>query len=404
MMKKLLSVFLGITFVIAPLSASALVIPTGRATSGDLAISSGTTTDNTVESNITVSSAAGIASTTVASVTGFAAGQYVMLYQTYGTGAGGYEFQQIRSVSGNSLFFYGTLANTYQATGAQVIKVSEYHNVTLSGGTWTGQSWNGTRGGVLVAFLTGSLSMSGGTISQGGFGGGGGCPQFGCSTANQGDGTGAGAGSASNGANGDGAGGGTTLPNCTGGQGGGGGGNGAAGSGGGGFCSGGSGSGGTAGAAAGSATLSTIVIGGGGGGGACTTASCTGGSGGSGAGVIILISASSTISGGTFTLNGSGGSACSASGGAGGGGGAGGSIRLPARLNLTLGSSITATAGSGGTTNCNGGGGNGATGRIGTVSAVTVSGTTNPTINTSSTDFVYNVDDVATQVNLGSVL
>ena len=73
-MKKLLASFLTLAFFAAPFAANAVVIPTGRAYSGDLNISSGTVTDNSVASNIVATSTTATASTTVASVTGFSAG------------------------------------------------------------------------------------------------------------------------------------------------------------------------------------------------------------------------------------------------------------------------------------------------------------------------------------------
>lgn len=377
----------------APFAANALIIPTGRAYSGDLTISSGTTTDNATESNITVLSSAGIASTTVASVSGFAAGQYVMIYQAQGTGAGSYEFQLIRSVSGTSLFFYGTLANSYQSTGAEVIKVSEYHNVTLTGGTWTAASWNGTTGGVLVAFLTGGLWLNGGTVSApSGFRGGAGTSfsgGIGQSAGNQGEGQSGTGGLDNQGANGMGGGAGhlNGVPQQSGG-------------GGGGYATvGGGSSGGTptasGGNTAGVANLATIFFGGGAGsGGHCCDPSSSA-AGASGGGAIFLVFASSTISSGTFSAN--GGSVGSSDPG----GGAGGSIRLLGRLNATLGSSIITSTGGAGHSDGFATGGSGGSGRIAANSAITVSGTTNPSLDTSSTDYVYNVDNTAVVMNMG---
>lgn len=400
MMKKLLFSF-ALGLALLPISAHAAIIPTGRALSGDLTITSGTVTDNSVDSNIVATSTAGVASTTVSSVTGFAAGQYVMLVQMSGSGVGQYEFQEIRSIVGSSLFFYSPLSFQYDkdsTSTAQVVKVSEYHNVNISGGTWTAANWNGTTGGVLVAFLTGSLNQTGGTIAApSGFAGGGGNQVGVSSNASQGNGT-PGIGGLGTGANGNAGGGGQAGCSDTGG--GGGGGNGAGGSTGG-------ASGcdvpGIGGNTSGNVTLSLLTFGGAGGGGACSyNINCINGGGGNGTGIIYLTSASSTLNAGSFTANGSVGGPCSSgTGGGGGGAGAGGSIRLPVRLNITFGSSVvTATGASGGSTSCISGGGSSGVGRIATVSSAVVSGTTNPTINTSSTDFVYNVDNAATQVAL----
>lgn len=399
-MKKLLSAILGLSLIAAPFFANATVIPTGRAYSGDLTITSGTTTDNSVESNITVATVAGQASTTVASVTGFAAGQYVMLVQVVDSGstAGNYEFQQIRSVVGSSLFFYGTLANNYLSTGAEVIKVSEYHNVTISGGTWTATSWNGTKGGFLVAFLTGSLQVTAGTITApSGFGGGQGFGQNdGQNIGNQGD-SASSTGSHSTSANGTSGGGGQreggSGDNASGGGG-------SYGSGGGGGQTGCCGVAGSPGNTIGPSTLAKIFFGGAGGGGACAVSGpCTSGSGGGSPGDILIFAASTTISGtGSITSTGSNGGTGTV---AGGGAGSGGGIRLANRLNETIGSSlITAVGGTGGADTRTGG--NGGNGRIAGLAGATLNGTANPTIDTSSTDTIYDVDNKAIPITLGS--
>ena len=400
-MKKLLASFLTLAFFAAPFAANAVVIPTGRAYSGDLNISSGTVTDNSVASNIVATSTTATASTTVASVTGFSAGQYVMLYQVTGSGAGQYEFQLVRSVVGNSLFFYNNLSNQYDkdsSSTAEVIKVSEYHNVSISGGTWTAPAWNGSTGGVLVAFLTGQLLQTGGAITApNGFGGGSGYGQgSGISPANQGNSASSTVtGGLSSSANGQAGGGGGTngVP-----------GNGAGG--GGGYGTGGSSGGsvnsapvGAGGNTAGTPTLSLLYFGGSGGGGDCVTAGpCSSGSGATSPGIVFISAASTTISGGSLTSNGQAGGTGTASGG---GASSGGSIRLPDWLSLNVGSNlVTALSASGGGTSP-GGGGSGV-GRIAGVSQASLSGTTNPTIDHSSTDYVYNVDNQATNVSLGS--
>lgn len=400
-MKKILTLALTIGMIVIPIVADALKIPTGRDLSGDLTITSGTTTDNATASNIVALSNSGVASTTVASNAGFAAGQYVMLIQMVGTGAGNFEFQKIQSISGGTLFFYSALTNTYQASGAQVLKVSEYHNVSITGGTWTAASWNGTTGGVLVALLTGGLSVTGtgAVTAPSGFAGGvaTNCTQVGgqrpCAQGNSSTGT----GSNSTSANGMGGGGGQFDNGANVAAGGGGGGYGGSGTTG---NNGGAASvGGTGGGTGGVVTLASLFMGGGGGGGDTNNGGTNAGSGGAGSGIIFISSASTTISGSaSITSNGgAGGSVNNASGG----GGAGGSIRIPVRLNMTIGSGlITASAGAGGATSVAGGGGG--VGRVATVSAASVSGTASPSIDTSSSDFVYNVDNDAIQMSLGS--
>lgn len=399
-LKKLLGGLLLTATLLAPFSAQALSIPEGRATSGDLTIS-GSRTEDSVHSNITTLASAGASAVILSSASGFTAGDYVMITQTFGTGAGLYEFQKIQTISSNTLNLAGTLTNAYQSSGAQVIKVNEYHNVTVaSGGNWNVSGWDGTKGGILVAFLNGGLTLqSGGTITAStvGFSGGAGAPQFGATCGTQGNGT-PGTGSAGSGANGNSGGGGCQgVGNDT--DSGGGGGNSSSGGSG---SANGAGSGGTGGALSGSATMSTSIFFGGAGGGAqCNTGSCGASSGGTGAGIILLVSASTTVSAGTFTAVGGDTGSCPASGGASGGSGAGGSVRLPVRLNITLGSTISAVNGTPGSALCGRTGGTGSTGRVATVSGVTVTGTSNPTIDTSSTDVVTNKDNEAQKMMLG---
>jgi len=126
------------------------------------------------------------------------AGDLIMIYQaqgasitnannaSYGTitslnSAGRYEFQTVRSISGNTITLetYGSacagLTYSYEAGGEpQVIRVPQYRNLTVAGGARIiGQSWDGEQGGVIAMTVSGTLSLSG-TIdaSQIGFRGG----------------------------------------------------------------------------------------------------------------------------------------------------------------------------------------------------------------------------------------
>lgn len=400
-LKKLLTGLLLTAILAIPFSTQAVVIPEGRATSGDLTIS-GSTTENGTKSAITTLANSGDTAVIVSSASGFVAGDYIYIGQMQGTGAGNYEINKIRSISSNTLNLFNPTISAYQSTGAQVIRLAEYHNVTVAnGGTWSASAWNGTTGGVLIALLNGGLTLqTGGTItmSTNGFSGGSGAGQGGASCGTQGTGT-SGTGSAASSANGNGGGAGCQGVGNDADSGGGGGQatagtNGSANS---------AGVGGTGGSISGSASLSTsMAIGGGAGGAQCNTASCSATSGGTGGGIIFIATASTTVTAGTFTNVGGNSSACSASGGASGGSGAGGSIRLPVRLALNLGSTISAIAGTVGTTNCTRSGGSGATGRVATVSGPTVTGTASPTIDTSSTDRVQNKDNEAMTLNLSA--
>lgn len=398
--------------ILAPGFAFAVSIPQGRALSGDLTITSGTTIDNTVESKIVAYSSAGISSSTVSSVSGFAAGQYVMLIQMVATSTSNlpaYEFQKIQSISANTIFFATPLQNQYGSTGAQIIKVSEYGNVTISAGKWTANDWNSTTGtgGVLVAFLTGALLItgSGTTTAPLGFAGGdaSNCTQSGaqrpCFQGNSASST----GSAATAANGMGGGGAQNDNGANVSAGGGGGGNGTVGIVG---NNGGSASvGGSAGAIGGNAMLQNggLLMGGGGGGGDTNNGGVSAGSGGTGSGIVFIVSASTTVSGAigaSILANGTAGASVS---NASGGGGAGGSIRLPVRLSITTGTTnISASGGAGGATTVAGGaGGNG---RIASVSGITVFGNSSPFMSTSSADSVRNLDQESIIIGLGSFI
>ncbi len=402
-LKKLVAGLTVALTLLSPFSAQAVYFPEGRAISGDITITSGTTrTEDSVKSAINTLANSGDTAVTVASATGFSAGDYVFIIQVQGTGAGNYEINKIRSISSNTLNLFNPTISAYQSSKAQAIKINEYHNVTLnSGGKWTASAWNGTTGGVLVAMISDTLTQSTfgtTTVENLGFSGGSGQSNSG-SSANQGDSS-TGTGGVSTGANGMGGGGGGAC--C---------GPGSAGGGGGGYASSGSTPGaggghtaGTGGSSAGGVTNSTLFLGGGGGGGECISASCVGGSGGTSGGIIFLISGNNTtVSSGSVASLGQAGSGCGASGGGGGGGGSGGGIRFLTKNTLALGSGIVvATGGAGGSSGpCGNAGGAGSDGRISTLSSATVTGTASPTINTSSTDIVINKDNEAQKMILG---
>lgn len=393
-LKKLLSSLLLSALLVVPFSAQAVSFPEGRATSGDLTITAGTTrTEDSVKSAITLLTNSGTASTTVASATGFSAGDYILLYQVEGTGAGNYEVAKIGSIgAGGNFQLTENLTYTYQATKAYITKINEYHNVTInSGGSWTASAWNGTTGGILVALLNGTLTQNAfGTTTVVGLGytGGAGGTDQGTQGSTY---TGVGGGSTGNNNTGGGGGNNISSPNSCGGAGGG---HSTAGSAGGApvFCN------STTGGAIGADSIqlaTTTYYGGGGGGGANVSGGA--GSGSAGGGFMLLIAGNSIdVSNGLLTARGSNGG-----GGTGaGGGGGGGSARLMAKNSLALGTSkVFATGGDGGVGTTNGGAGG--DGRIATLNTTTVTGTASPTINTQSTDIIINKDNEAQKMILG---
>jgi len=315
-------------------------------------------------------------------------GDVFALYQARGTGVGQWEINKVASGGGStSIVCSKALQYSYSTTGAnvaQVIKIPQYDEVTLS--NFTVGAWDGEKNG--ITFIVGKTSIGGtGTLTfaggngaasaggsgqtvAGGTGGGfrGGIGRN-ASAGDQGEGS-AGAGSATNSANGNGGGGGITTPSD--GSGGGGGGNGAAGS-----VSTGSTQVAAGGEAVGSVDLVTMVLGGGGGGAYKQQTNPTA-SGGSGAAAIVLISKAIDISSMTL-INLNGGNGGVPSGGAtGGGGGSGGACLVVCQTAVLGTNKITASAGTGG----NSGqydGGNGSVGRIAIHHLGTVTGTTTPT-------------------------
>lgn len=298
----------------------------------------------------------------------FATGQKILIHQTKGTGAGKWERNEIASYTAGTITLSNALTNTY-TSGAQVIVLLEYTNVTVNSGvTWTAKAWNGTVGGILAFLANGTITVTG-TITATGKGFRGGASyEGGHSTAYQGEGI-SGTGSQSTAANGQGGGGGT--PGVGSGYGGGGGGGNAANGETGTFN--GSGTPGTGGGTAGSADLTTLLPGGGGGGGGVDNAGPAG-DGGPGGGIIFAIGTDLVVTG-SITANGSVGENQPAPGGS----GAGGSILLKAQT-ATLGTALITATGGARNTYGSGYGGAGGTGRIHLDYYTSYTGTTSPTL------------------------
>lgn len=303
---------------------------------GDGSNSSLTISTNTTDAPIdsACSGTSGTQTLTATNVS-FAAGQVVLIHQTQGTGAGSWMRNIIQSYTAGTITLSLPLNTTY-GTGAQVIVMKQYTNVTINTGvTYTAKAWNGTVGGILTFLASGTVTVTG-TLSATGKGyrgatnsGGSGADGI------QGEGYN-GVGSSNFNPNANGGGGGQQ------GKGGGGGGLGT---------SGGTAAGlnaGIGGSTAGSSDLTTLILGGGGGSSAEPTG---GGNGGAGGGVVFISGTTLTITGSVVSLgnvgtDGSSGSAGTFGGG--GGGGAGGAILLKAQT-ATLGANlVTATGASGG--------------------------------------------------------
>lgn len=293
---------------------------------GDGSDSSLTISANTTDAPID-SACTGTISTTSLSATNasFTAGQIILIHQSRGTGAGTWMRNKIVSYSTGTITLETALNATY-VSGAQVLVLKQYTNVTVNSSvTWTAKAWNGTVGGILAFIASGTVTVSGTiTATAKGFRGGAASNSGAASFAGEGT---AGATTQTTSANGNGGGGATAGGN------GGGGGNATSGVGysdfGGAIVSQSGGGGGTA----GTADLTTMTFGGGGGG--ASYSGGTQGAGGNGGGAVFITGAIVTVSG-----------VISADGETGvlgtnrnGGGGAGGSVLIRAQT-ATLGSSI----------------------------------------------------------------
>lgn len=320
--------------------------------------SAGNATVSSSPSRATASGTASSTSLTIGSAV-LANGDVFLIHQTQGTGAGErWEINKVASGGGTtSITCDKALQYTY-GTGAQVVKITLYDQLTVN--AYTPTAWNGSTGGLDVWCGKTSITVSGAVSADNtGFRGGIGGAGSG-NSAWKGEGTiGASVSASGSGGSNNGSGGGGFW---WGGEGGGaGGGNGSGG---------GNGQQTTGGSAVGSADLLSIHPGGGGGGG-FDSASYAGGRGG---GVVIFISKSITLS---ASVNNRGQSGTNANL-QGAGGGAGGSV-LYICQNASLGSNNTlatgGVAGTGGSRN----GGAGGTGRVAVHYSGSVTGTTNPT-------------------------
>jgi uncharacterized repeat protein (TIGR01451 family) len=127
--------------------------------------------------------AAGATTITVASAAGITVGDVLMLYQAQGAtinnantnaygavtalgNAGRYEFVSVAAVSGTTITL-GTLCDTTPlrfsySSGAQVVRVPQYTNLTVNAGaSIVPNPWNGSTGGVVAAIVDGTATVNG---------------------------------------------------------------------------------------------------------------------------------------------------------------------------------------------------------------------------------------------------
>lgn len=103
----------------------------------------------------------------------FAAGQQIMIIQSQGTNVGTVQYTEIQSYTAGTITTVDNLSITY-GTGAQVRVMKEYTDVTINANkTYTSKVWDGTVGGILAFYASGTVTINGTiTASEKGFRGG----------------------------------------------------------------------------------------------------------------------------------------------------------------------------------------------------------------------------------------
>lgn len=318
-----------------------------------------------VPSNEGCSGSSGSTSLTLAAAGSFSNGDLVLIHQTRGSGAGNWELNKIASGGGTtSLTMEHNLTNSYTDSGdnqAQIIEMKQYEDLTT--GSINVPAWNGSKGGIVAFFDSGTCTVNGtingdgdgfrstgsdaaGSQSYAGEGTAGALTQSQSANGSGGgggdhDGAGGGAGHANSGSNAEG--GDSTNP-------------------------------GSGGNSAGNSGLTSMVMGGAGG--QAIQGGVTVAAGGDGGAIVLIIAKEISISG-AITVDGANGNDNGA--GYGAGGGAGGSVLIKAQT-ATLGSTnITASKGSGRSSSWKDGG-DGSVGRIHLDYKDSYSGSTSPTL------------------------
>ncbi len=167
----------------------------GEGRTGLLNVTSGGAIVNTYAPVLTEDSAHGLF-VTVGPLQGapgpFAPGDLLMIWRTaglpdadavpgsqavfdLGSDVAGYEFGRVKSVSGSTITFTNPLGSmTRYAVGSQVIRVPEYTNVNIPATAGVAPyRWDGSSGGVVVFFATGTVTNAGSISADGaGFRGG----------------------------------------------------------------------------------------------------------------------------------------------------------------------------------------------------------------------------------------
>ncbi len=145
-------------------------LPLGDGGDGDTIITGVELVDAT-KIDIDAQSVSGQKVINVSSEAGFSIGDKIFVIQTTDSTAteadpkqaGLWEIGVINAIASGTLTIVSNLINTYEAAGAQVIKLKEYNSLTVNaGGDVTCDTWNGLVGGVCVFLCKGDVILNGG--------------------------------------------------------------------------------------------------------------------------------------------------------------------------------------------------------------------------------------------------
>ncbi|WP_224243423.1 adventurous gliding motility protein AgmC [Hyalangium gracile] len=162
----------------------------GSGRNGPLTLGSGNSIINAY-ARMTAARSPGDTILAVNTTTGFGGGDLVMIIQTTGitpeppsggpanidlssSQVGRWELARLSGVTGTTMTMTQPLLYSYAATGAQVVRVPEYTNVTVQGtAALIARPWDGSIGGVLAFLATGDVTISATlTVASRGFRGG----------------------------------------------------------------------------------------------------------------------------------------------------------------------------------------------------------------------------------------
>jgi MYXO-CTERM domain-containing protein len=169
---------LAVTTCALPALAGPDNVGLGTGRDGPLTVASNTSVVINSYAQVTAPLAPGDTGIVVASTTGFAMGDLVLVMQMTGivpeppTGGpspvditndavGRWEFARLASVAGTTLNLTAPLVNSYASNVTQVIRVREQTSVTINPlGNITAPAWDGSTGGVVALLATGTVTLS----------------------------------------------------------------------------------------------------------------------------------------------------------------------------------------------------------------------------------------------------